>query len=154
MVPAARLHPYYDATYLSMVFSELDAVAPVRGEVVRQLVRGHDGRVRGRYVAFALGGVIMQVQHVAAVGPGRAPCSTTSSPTPPPAVPWRLRDEGPLADAVRTRGCWFGRRRGAGRQRGHQPARGARHKESLLTQLEGEWWMGHRLLYRGGDTIT
>jgi hypothetical protein len=152
-----RLHPDYDATYLEAVFAELEQVAPVRGEVVRRLVRGHDGRVLGWYVAFAPPGGIVQVQQLAATGPDPGPVldHVIADADARGAVAVAGRLEAPLADAVRTRRCLIRSASWALADSEDTSLLAALDtEESLLTRLDGEWWMGHHLLYRGGDTTT
>ncbi|MEJ2885470.1 GNAT family N-acetyltransferase [Actinomycetospora aeridis] len=150
-----RLHPDYDARHLTALFAELDAVAPHRGEVVRRLVRGRGGKVVGWYVAFAPPGGIVQVQQLA---------STTGDPGPvldhliadadargAAAVAGRL--EPSLAEAVRDRRCLVRPAAWAlvdSEDPGVLAAMDA--DDTLLTRLDGEWWMGHHVLWREGES--
>ena len=148
-----RLHPDYDAEYLQWLFSELEAV-DVRGVPVRHLVHDRRGRVAGWYVYYLVPGGIGQVLQVAA--PGGNP------------------------DLVLDHLLWDAARGGAAAVYGRvEPALfGSLHErrcilfksqfalvhcedsdvlsllgstKSMLTRLEGEWWMGHHLLWRGAD---
>lgn len=150
-----RLHPDYDATYLTALFAELDAVAPARGEVVRHLVRGRGGRVLGWYVAFAPPGGIVQVQQLAAVGPDPGPVLdhlvADADARGAAAVAGRL--EPSLAEAVRARRCVVRPAAWAlvdSEDTGVLAALDA--DDTLLTRMDGEWWMGHHVLWRGGTT--
>lgn len=144
-----RLHPDYDAEYLNWLFAEL-AVVDVRGTPVRHLVRDARGRVAGWYVYYLLPGGIAQVLQVAAPGGD--------------------------AELVLDQLCWHAARGGAVAVQGRlEPAlvgllRGHRcllrradwalvhcadssilgllgSPAALLTRLDGEWWMGHHVLW-------
>ena len=146
-----RLHPDYDERYLTGLFAELDAVVPVRGEVLRRLVRGRNGRVLGWYVAFVPAGGIAQVQQLAATGPDPGPVLdhliAEADARGAAAVAGRL--EPSLADAVRRRRCVIRSSAWAlvdSDDTGVLAALDA--DDTLLTRLDGEWWMGHHLLWR------
>ena len=149
-----RLHPDYDERYLTGLFAELDAVVPVRGEVLRRLVRGRNGRVLGWYVAFVPAGGIAQVQQLAATGPDPGPVLdhliAEADARGAAAVAGRL--EPSLADAVRRRRCVIRSSAWAlvdSDDTGVLAALDA--DDTLLTRLDGEWWMGHHLLWRGRE---
>jgi hypothetical protein len=149
-----RLHPDYDATYLTALFAELDAVEAVRGEVVRRLVRSGD-RVLGWYVAFAPEGGIVEVQQLAAVGPDPGPVLdhliADADVRGATAVAGRL--EAGLADSVRARRCLIRPSAWALVDSDDTSVLAALDAEdTLLTRMEGEWWMGHHLLWREGDS--
>lgn len=145
-----RLRPDYDAEYLAWLFAELDAVS-VRGRPVRHLVRDHRGRVRGWYLCFLPENGIAQVLQVGVPGP----------------------DPGPVLDHL----AWYAHEQGAAALHGRMEpvtagllgARGTLLRttswalvhstdpeilallggpRSLLSRLDGEWWMGHGVLWR------
>ncbi|PVZ14827.1 hypothetical protein [Actinomycetospora cinnamomea] len=150
-----RLHPDYDAAHLRTLFAELDAVAPARGEVVRRLVRGAGGRVLGWYVAFAPAGGIVQVQQLASTGPDPGPVLdhlvADADARGAAAVTGRL--EPSLAEAVRDRRCLVRPAAWALADTDDTGVLAALDAEdTLLTRMDGEWWMGHHVLWRGGDT--
>jgi hypothetical protein len=148
-----RLHPDYDADHLRALFTELDTVAPARGEVVRTLVRGRGGRVIGWYVAFAPRGGIVQVQQLASTTPDPGPVLdhllADADARGAAAVSGRL--EPSLAEAVRERRCLIRPAAWAladAQDPGVLAALDA--DDTLLTRLDGEWWMGHHLLWTQG----
>lgn len=150
-----RLHPDYDERYVTALFAELDAVAPVRGEVVRRLVRGASGRVLGWYVAFAPVGGIVQVQQLAALGPDPGPVLdhliADADARGAAAVAGRL--EPALADAVRARRCLVRPSAWALVDTDDTGVLAALDADdALLTRLDGEWWMGHHVLWCEGNT--
>lgn len=148
-----RLYPDYDAEYLHWLFAELEAVK-VRGTPVRCLVRDRLGRVAGWYVYYLAPGGIAQVLQVAAPNGDldlvldhlfwHAARSGTG------AVQGRL--EPALFGSLRGRRCLLSRTSWA-------LVHGPDHTilgllgsaKALLTRLDGEWWMGHHLLWREAD---
>lgn len=150
-----RLHPDYDAAFLRWLFDELDVVAPARGRVVRQLVRGSRGQVLGWYVYFLATSAVAQVQQVAAPGgdPGPVLDHLIAHADAHGAIAVAGRLEPGLAAAVRRRGHLI------------RPAAWALvhsqdttvlgllgSTQTLLTRLDGEWWMGHHVLWPPGET--
>jgi hypothetical protein len=61
------LRPAYDEQFLAWLFSEMAAVRS-RGELVKRLVRGQEGRVLGWYVAYLQRRGLSQVMQIAARG--------------------------------------------------------------------------------------
>jgi hypothetical protein len=150
-----RLHPDYDEKYLTGLFAELDAVAPARGEVLRRLVRGRNGRVLGWYVAFVPAGGIVQVLQLAATGPDPGPVFdhliAEADARGAAAVAGRL--EPSLAETVRRHRCLV---RGSSWALVDSDDTGVLAAldadDTLLTRLDGEWWMGHHVLWRERET--
>lgn len=151
-----RLHPDYDAEYLHWLFAELEAV-DVRGVPVRHLVRDHRGRVVGWYIYYLAPGGVAQVLQVAA--PSGNPDLVLDH------LLWHAAQGGATAVQGRVEPALFGALRG--RRCILSPSQLALvHSEdrnvlgllgsakSLLTRLEGEWWMGHHLLWRDARSST
>ncbi len=150
-----RLHPDYDADYLHWLFAELDTV-DIRGTLIRHLVHDSGGRVAGWYVYYLAPGGVAQVLQVAA-------------PKKPDLVfdhlLWHAAEGGAAAVQGRVEPVLFGSLRGR-RCLLSQSQLALVHCEdknvlgllgsskSLLTRLEGEWWMGHHLLWRGAGHPT
>ncbi|MGH4019213.1 MAG: hypothetical protein ACRDT0_08260 [Pseudonocardiaceae bacterium] len=153
-----RLHPDYDAEYLHWLFSELAAV-DVRGVPVRHLVHDRRGRVAGWYIYYLASGGIAQVLQVAA--PHGNPDLVFDH------LLWHAAQGGATAVQGRVEPVLFGSLRGR-RCMLSQTQLALVHCEdqnvlgllgsakSLLSRLEGEWWMGHHLLWReaGHSTYT
>jgi GNAT superfamily N-acetyltransferase len=147
-----RLHPDYDAEYLHWLFSELEAV-DFRGVPVRHLVYDRSGRVAGWYVYYLTPGGIAQVLQIAA--------PTGSADLVLDHLFWHAanggaaavqgRIEPALLGPLRSHWCLLSRSQLALVYTEDQILLGLLGSpKSLLTRLEGEWWMGHRLLWRGG----
>lgn len=145
-----RVHPDYDAEYLHWLFSELEAV-DFRGVPVRHLVYDRNGRVAGWYVYFLAQGGIAQVLQVA------APTGSTdlvldhlfwhAANGGAAAVQGRL--EPALLGPLRRHWCLLSRSQLALVHTEDQAMLGLLGSpKSLLTRLEGEWWMGHHWLWR------
>ncbi len=145
-----RLHPDYDAEYLRWLFEELPEV-DVRGVPVRRLVRDRTGRVAGWYVYYFVPGGVAQVLQVAALNGGSdlvldhlfwdAACSG--------AVAVRGRLEPSLLGLLVSRRCLLHRTEWALVHCQDQSLLGLLGSpEALLTRLDGEWWMGHHVLWR------
>lgn len=146
-----RLHPDYDAAYLHWLFGELEAV-DVRGPAVRHLVRDRAGRVLGWYVYFRPPGGVAEVLQLVApahdVGAVFDHLVADAAGGGATAVHGRL--EPALADVVRARRCLI-RPTAWALVDGPDAVRGLlASNDSLLTRLDGEWWMGHHLLWREG----
>jgi GNAT superfamily N-acetyltransferase len=150
-----RLHPDYDAEYLHWLFSELEAVY-VRGMPVRHLVHDRRGRVIGWYIYYLAPGGIAQVLQVAA--PGAKPDLVLDH------LLWHAARGGAAAVQGRVEPVLFGSLRGR-RCILSQSQVALLHCEdynvlgllgsakSMLTRLDGEWWMGHHLLWRAAGDL-
>ena len=145
-----RLHLDYDLDYVEWLFDELDAVT-VHGIPIRHLLRNPAGRVIGWYIYFLANRGIAHVLQVA------APAGDSGAVLDH--LFWHADQCG--AAAVRGRvepstvGELFSRRCQLARTEWSlvhtQDSRmlgllGA--PSALLTRLDGEWWMGHHLLWR------
>lgn len=151
-----RLYPDYDAPHLDWVFAELaaeDAVA-ARGRLVRHLVRHRNGRVRGWYVYLLPRAGIAEVLQIAAPGPELGPVLdhllADAERAGAAAVHGRL--EPALAPVVRARRCAVRPTSWALVHTDDMKILGLLGSaDALLTRLDGEWWMGHHVLWRDGD---
>lgn len=153
-----RVYPDYDAKYLRWLFSELEVV-DVRGVPIRHLVYDCNGRVAGWYVYYLARGGIAQVLQVAAPN-GNADLVLDhlfwhAANGGAAAVQGRL--EPALLGPLRSHWCLLSRSQVALVHTKDQIMLGLLGSpKSLLTRLEGSWWMGHRLLWRvdGHHTST
>lgn len=143
------LRPDYDVDFLEWLFTELDAVAPTRGEVQRRLVKTREGRVAGWYVAFVRPGGIAQVMQLAArpgEDTGLVLDELLHRADTQQAAAVRGRLEPHLYPHLRERRCLLHRTEWALLHSGDPALLGAvTTGRALLTRLEGEWWMGHHL---------
>ena len=151
-----RVHPDYDAAYLHWLFAELEAV-DFRGTPVRHLVHDRNGRVVGWYVYFLAPGGVAQVMQVAAPN-GHADLVLDH-------LFWHAASEGAAAvqgrfepallGALRNHWCLLSRSQLALVHTDDQVLLGLLGSpKSLLTRLEGEWWMGHHWLWRDDAHAT
>lgn len=143
-----RLRPDYDLRYLHWLFAELDAVG-FRGESVRHLVRDERGRVVGWYVYYLAPGGIAQVLQVAAPQGNHGDVLDHllwhADAGGAAAVLGRV-EPGLLAELharrcvlVPTDWCLVHSRDPAVLALLDSP-------QTLLSRLDGEWWMGHHSL--------
>jgi hypothetical protein len=142
-----RLHPDYDADFAEWLFRELAAVRS-RGDLVRSLVRADDGRVLGWYVAYVRKGAVCDAIQVAA-GPRVIDVVLDhlfreASLRGAAAVRGRLERRLLPSLSIRTRVLRY-----TGTALAHSRSPEIMHvlrsSESLLTRMDGEWWMGHHL---------
>jgi hypothetical protein len=145
-----RLYPDYDEPYLRWLFAELDTVVPVRGRVVRHLVRNAAGRVLGWYVYFLSTAGTSQVQQVAATGSDAGPVLdhliAHADAHGASAVAGRL--EPSLVAAVRRRRCTIRQTTWSLVHAEDSRVLGLLDSpEALLSRLDGEWWMAPHLLW-------
>ncbi len=151
-----RVHVDYDADYLHWLFSELEAV-DFRGPPVRHLVHDRNGRVAGWYVYFLARAGLAQVMQVAAPN-GRADLVLDH-------LFWHAANEGAAAvhgrfepvllGPLRNHRCLLTRSQLALVHTEDQVLLGLLGSpKSLLTRLDGEWWMGHHWLWRDGARTT
>jgi hypothetical protein len=145
LAPSFRLHPDYDEGFAEWLFRELDAVS-TRGRMLRSLVRTEDGRVLGWYVAYASRGAVGEVMQVAAADGAEQIvlehlCREADEEG---AAALRGRIEPQLMPALRGRNWLFRYTGGALVQsRSDELLQVLRSRRTLLTRLDGEWWMGH-----------
>jgi hypothetical protein len=148
-----RLLPDYDARGAAWLFAELESVT-ARGRLTRTLVRGDQGQVLGWYVAYLRPNGISQAVQVAA--PSRSAGVVLDH------LLWEVvqaesaavqgRVEPHLLPELRARRCLLRRTEWA-LVHGDRDVLGAMaYGESLVTRLDGEWWMGHHLTPIPGPT--
>jgi hypothetical protein len=149
---ALNLYPDYDLPFVDWLFRQLDAVT-VRGRMVRRLVRDPDGHIAGWYFYFLPRHGIAQVLQVAAPlhDPGAVFDDLLASAAHGGAAAVRGRIEPALLPVLRGRRCVLSRTEWA-LVHARQPEVLARlgSDKALLSRLEGEWWMGHHVLWRDG----
>lgn len=146
-----RLYPDYDRPYVEWLFAELAAV-DVRGVPVRHLVRDSTGRPLGWYVYYLADRGTSQVLQVA------APSGRMSSvldhllwhADTHGAAAVRGRVEPPLLGELRPRRCLLVPT-DFSLVHTQDPAVLALFgtAQALLSRLDGEWWMGHHVLWPG-----
>ncbi len=148
-----RMYPDYDVPFLNWLFQELDAVS-VRGRTVRRLVRRDDGRVAGWYIYFLAHRGIAQVLQIAAPQGdlGAVLDDLLAHAKRGGAAAVRGRIEPALLAVLPGRRCILSRTEWA-LVHAREPAVLALlgSADALLTRLEGEWWMGHHLLWRAAS---
>lgn len=142
----SRLRVDYDEPFLEWLFGEMSVVS-ARGELVRRAVR-RQGRLVGWYVAYLPRGGIGQTMHVAAVEravetvldalfdeAGRRGVS---------ALQGRL--EPALFEPLSVRRCLLRHgERALAHSRDPAVVSAVARGETILSRMEGEWWMGHHL---------
>jgi hypothetical protein len=150
----ARVRVDYDEPFLRWLFGEMEAVSG-RGELVRRLVRGPDGRALGWYVAFVHPTRFTRVLQVVApacdAGLVLDHLFAEAEEHGTPAV--RGRVEPHLLPALWERPCLL-LRETRDLAHSHDPALldAIRLGDALLSPMDGEAWMGHHLDPRsGGD---
>ena len=145
-----RFHVDYDAAYVEWLFQQLDAV-DVRGTPVRALVRDRRGRVAGWYVYYLEPGAVAQVLQVAAPSGdvGLVLDHLLHDAASGGAIAVRGRMEPSLVGELLSRRCILVRTEWALVHTSEQAVLAMLGSpRSLLTRLDGEWWMGHHLLWR------
>jgi hypothetical protein len=141
-----RLLPAYDLESAEWLFRETGAVT-ARGELHRVLVRAEDGRALGWFVAYLRPGGISQVLQAAA--PRRAVGAVLDH------LLWRAHEVGSAAvqgrvephllAELRERRCVMRRTEWALVHGDPAALAAMAFGHSLVSRLEGEWWMGHHL---------
>jgi hypothetical protein len=149
-----RLHLDYDRAYLDWLFSHASAVTS-RGKLVAQLVREpRRHRVLGWYVYYLKPGASAQVLQVAAAERDAGPVidHLLAHAWSGGATAVRGRVEPRLLAALGQRGCLL---RFTGEALVHSDDAAVLDAiasgDSLLTRLDGEWWMGHHVLDFGAS---
>lgn len=144
-----RLSVAYDDRYLDWLFGELKAVK-VRGELIARLIReSPSGRVLGWYVYYLLAGGVAEVLQVAAGGRdvGRVIDDLLDNAWSGGAAAIRGRVEPRLLEPLARRKCLLRYTGGALIHSNNAEIVGTiASGDSLLTRLDGEWWMGHHVL--------
>ena len=143
----ARMRVAYDEPFLEWLFGEMQAVTG-RGELVRRLVRGPDGRVLGWHVSFLhrtrVSRVLQVVAREGATGVVLDHLFDEAARCGTPAVRGRL--ESWLLPALWERPCLLLREtRDLAHSRDPQLLEPIRLGEALFTPMDGEAWMGHHL---------
>jgi hypothetical protein len=148
-----RFHVDYDTEYVEWLFQELEAV-DVRGTPVRCLVRDRKGRVAGWYVYYLEPDAVAQVLQVAAPSGdvGLVLDHLLHHAATGGAVAVRGRIEPALVGELLARRCLLIPTEWALAHTKQQAVLAILGSpQSLLTRLDGEWWMGHHLLWREPD---
>jgi len=144
-----RLVPTYDEPYLQWLFAELGRV-PVRGRPIATLVRdSRHGRTLGWYVYFLHPGGVCDVLQIAAGGHdvGRVLDHLLHHAFTHGAAALRGRLEPRLLEPLAARHCLMRFTGEALLHSSNEDIVGAIGAgESLLSRLDGEWWMGHHVL--------
>jgi GNAT superfamily N-acetyltransferase len=140
-----RLLPDYDARGAAWLFGELEAVT-ARGRLTRALVRDDRGQILGWYIAYLKPDGISSVIHVAA--------SPRSASAVLDHLLWDAvsagsagvhgRVEPHLLAALRGR-CLLRPAEWVLVHGSREVLAAMAYRGSLVTRLEGEWWMGHHL---------
>ncbi|MGD9530798.1 N-acetyltransferase family protein [Pseudonocardia sp.] len=151
-----RLHPDYDTAYVDWLFEELAAVT-FRGTPVRHLVRDVRGRVLGWYVYYLEPGSVAQVMQVAAPGGDMAAVLGH--------LFWHADSQGAAAVTGRVEAHTVSELHGNrcllvpsewslvhSEDQSVLALLGT--PETLLTRLDGEWWMGHHSLWLSTEAIA
>jgi hypothetical protein len=145
-----RFHVDYDVDYAHWLFQELETV-DFRGVPIRRVVRDGKDRIAGWYLYLLVGRGIAQVLQVAAPAENLRLvladmlCHAAAGG----AVAVRGRVEPSLIGELHAQRCVYLRTDWAlvhSRDQTIMAMLGS--PKSLLTRLDGEWWMGHRLLWR------
>jgi hypothetical protein len=142
------LRPAYDASFARWLFAEAAAVTS-RGTFVKQLVRRETGDPDGWFVYYAKKGDIGFVVQVAASerSVDRVLDHLFFDASSRGVTALRGRLEGTLREPLSSRDCVLRRANSLAlvHSRRADLLHAVHSGRSLLTQLEGEWWMGHHL---------
>lgn len=148
--PHLRLHLDYDEPYLRWLFGELAAVDSF-GVPVRRLVRHPDGREAGWFVYFRAVPGVSQVLQLAAPGgdPGLVLDHLLHDAARGGSAAVQGRVEPNLTAALHARNLPVSRSAWALVHTDDTAVLALLGStRSLLTRLDGEWWMGHHVLWR------
>ncbi len=144
-----RVCPDYDVQYARWLFAELDAVG-VRGTPVRALLRDRGGRVLGWYVYYLPPGGIAQVLAAVATDGevGLVLDHIFQDAAQGGAVAVQGRIEPAALGALHERRCLLTRSAWALVHTADSTLMSLLPTaKSQLTRLDGEWWMGHHVLW-------
>jgi hypothetical protein len=141
-----RLHPEYDEAYLDWLFGAM-VQSRSRGRLVRRRITGSDREFLGWYVAYVCPKGISQVMQLAAVDTSalrRVVAHMTHELRRDGSIAVQGRMEPTLVDVLDRRsvlvdvGAWA-------LADSQDPALvlAMTSSSSLLTRMDGEWWMGH-----------
>jgi len=142
-----RCHPDYTEAFLRWAFFEMEQVA-VRGRLIRSLVRDHNGQVLGWYIYYLNTGSVCWAIQIAAK---RGRIDTVIDHLFHHAYTHggaavRGRVEPHLLEALSRRRCLLRYYGGSiVHTRDSALLAAALSRDSFLTYLEGEWWMGPHL---------
>ena len=152
---AFAIRPAYDDEGFVAWLLEQAAAVRTRGQLVKRLVRGSDGRVRGWFVYYVRPGAIAQVLQVAGAERdlGDVIDHLFHDAWSRDAAAIQGRAEGHLVQALAERKCFLHASGYLALIHGRDPEvlHAVQSGRALLTRLEGEWWMGHHLEPFGGD---
>ena len=142
-----NLRPDYDVPYLEWLFAELSSVTTY-GSLVRTLLRDGDGNIAGWYVYYSKpGGTSHALQVMAAersIGDTVEHLFHDASTRGAAALRGRL--ESRLLEPLGRRQCIFRYEGGSlVHSRNVVLLNAIAYGHSLLTRLDGEWWMGHHI---------
>jgi hypothetical protein len=145
--PSLTVRPDYDEPFLDWLFAEMSEVTTY-GTLVRTLLRDDDGRVRGWYVYYLLpGGTSYVLQLMADEGSvGDTIDHLLHDARSGGSAALRGRLEPRLLEPLARRRCLFRYEGGALIHTENISVLNAiAYGHSLLTRMDGEWWMGHHL---------
>jgi hypothetical protein len=148
------LRPDYDLPYLDWLFTELSNVTTY-GSLVRTLLRNADGNIAGWYVYYSLPGGTSHVLQVMAaersVGDTLDHLFDDASSRGAAALRGRLEPR--LLEPLGRRRCIFRYEGGSLVHSANVALLNAiAYGDSLLTRMDGEWWMGHHVEPFGAET--
>jgi hypothetical protein len=142
------VRPDYDEAFLKWLFREMAAVTE-RGRLVCRLIRDPNRVVQGWYVYYLVPGRIGHVLQIAATEHGVETVveHLLHDAWSGGAAALQGRLEAHLREPLARRRCIF---HGGGslalvHSRDHRLLHAIQSGRSLLTRMEGEWWMGHHL---------
>ncbi len=141
------LRPDYSEDYLAWLFEQMERV-PKRGQLRRLVIRDAAGAPLGWCVYYRCSRGISQVQQLAALGdPGPVIDHVIVDAAAGRSVAVQGRLEPPLVGAVTERRCLIRRTESALVQaRDPRLLAAVTTGNTLLTRMEGEWWMGPHLI--------
>jgi hypothetical protein len=152
---ALRLRPDYDVGFGSWLLHEMRKVES-RGRLVTALVRLPDGRTAGWYVYYLRAGGISQVMQVAALERhiGTVLDHLFNHAETNGAAALQGRMEPRLREPLATRNAvlHFSGELALVHSRDRSVLDAIHSGDSLLTRMEGEWWMGHHLRHFGATS--
>lgn len=143
----ARLRCAYDVEFLDWLFAEMESVRG-RGPLARRVVRDGRGHVLGWYVAYLPRDRIAQAIGIGSVRPDAGPVLdrllADAHSAGASAVQGRV--EHTTLPALTARRCFFRRAEWAlTHYADDEVAAAAGREQTLVTRLEGEWWMDYHL---------
>lgn len=143
----ARLKPAYSAEFVEWLFTELEAVQR-RGPLARRVVADRRGRPVGWYVAYLPAKGIAQAIGVGSTSPDAGPILDRlfEDARAAGAIAVQGRIEPAILPALAARRCLFRRADWAlAHYADDEVAAASGREQSVITRLDGEWWMGYHL---------